>query len=236
MQRIGERFKYIREQNNITIAKMALRLHTYHASLLMIENGTKSPSFDLIKRIHHLYPQYSIKWILTGIEDYECTGPSVEKDGHHLVKEINDYLKRLKINATYEESQILGFDINMENTMMSVRIICDNHENRVMIFGEAPFNIPQNQIGDVLSQLNHIHQHEYNTAHCFVNTENGHLMSQVILNVDSNNSMDYDVFRYGLCDVCYIIDNYYKDIMKILIPEDPVRIAIGMPKKNKVLW
>ena len=48
--------------------------------------------------------------------------------------------------------------------------------------------------------------------------------------------MDYDVFRYGLCDVCYIIDNYYKGIMEILFPADPVRVAIGMPKKNKILW
>ena len=60
-------------------------------------------------------------------------------------------------------------------------------------------------------------------------------MSQVVLNIDSSNSMDYDVFRYGLCDVCYIIDNYYKGIMEILFPTDPVRVAIGMPKKNKLI-
>lgn len=65
--------------------------------------------------------------------------------------------------------------------------------------------------------------------------ENGHLMSQVVLNIDSSNSMDYDVFRYGLCDVCYIVDNYYKGIMEILYPTDPVRVAIGMPKKNKLI-
>jgi hypothetical protein len=141
----------------------------------------------------------------------------------------------LNIQAELEEANIFGFDINMENTMMSVRIICDTYEKRVMIFGEAPFNIPQNQTGEVLKLLNHIHQHEYNTAHCFINMENGHLMSQVVLNIDSKNSMDYDVFRYGLCDVCYIIDNYYKEVMKSLMPADPVRIAIGMPKKNKLM-
>ena len=47
--------------------------------------------------------------------------------------------------------------------------------------------------------------------------------------------MDYDVFRYGLCDVCYIVDNYYKGIMEILFPTDPVRVAIGMPMKNKLI-
>ena len=95
--------------------------------------------------------------------------------------------------------------------------------------------IIKNQAGDVLNFLNHIHQYEYNTAHCFINMEKGHLMSQVVLNIDSSNSIDYDVFRYGLCDVCYIIDNYYKGIMEILFPTDPVRVAIGMPKKNKLI-
>lgn len=235
MQKIGERIRYIREQENITVAKMSLKLHTYHASLLMIENGTKSPSFDLIKRLNHLFPQYSIKWLLTGIEDCDEINTSLETDSSSLVKQVEKYLNQLNINAVIEESNILGFDINMENTMMSVRIICDNHENRVMILGEALFNILQNQVGDVLSLLNEIHQNEYNTAHCFINMKNGHLMSQVVLNVDSNNIMDFDVFRYGLCDVCYIIDNYYKDIMKILITTDPVRTAIGMPKKNKLV-
>ena len=60
-------------------------------------------------------------------------------------------------------------------------------------------------------------------------------MSQVVLNIDSSNSMDYDVFRYGLCDVCYFIDIYYNGIMEILFPTDPVRVAIGMPKKNKLI-
>ena len=158
------------------------------------------------------------------------------KDASCLVKQIEKYLNQLNIKAELEEANIFGFDINMENTMMSVRIICDIHEKRVMIFGEAPFNIPQNQTGEILKLLNHIHQHEYNTAHCFINMENGHLMSQVVLNIDSSNSMDYDVFRYGLCDVCYIIDNYYKEVMKILVPTDPGRIAIGIPKKNKISW
>ena len=46
-----------------------------------------------------------------------------------------------------------------------------------------------------------------------------------------------DLLRcYGLCDVCYIIDNYYKEVMKILVPTDPGRIAIGIPKKNKISW
>lgn len=235
MQTIGERIRYIRQQNNITMAKMASRLCTYHANLLMIENGTKSPSFDLIKRLHHLYPQYSIKWLLTGIEDCDEINISMETDSYSLVKQIEKYLNLLNIKAVFEESHIFGFDINMEHTMMSVRLICDTHEKRVMIFGEAPFNIPQDKIGEILEVLNHIHQHEYNTAHCFLNTENGHVMSQVILNLDSKNQIDYDVFRYGLCDVCYIIDNYYKDIMQILVPVDPVRVAIGMPKKNKLV-
>ena len=182
-----------------------------------------------------MFPRYSIYWILYGAEEDENMDCLAGKDASCLVKQIEKYLNQLNIRAYLEEANIFGFDINMENTMMSVRIICDTHEKRVMIFGEAPFNIPQNQTGELLKLLNHIHQHEYNTAHCFINMENGHLMSQVVLNIDSSNSIDYDVFRYGLCDVCYIIDNYYKGIMEILYPTDPVRVAIGMPKKNKLI-
>ena len=235
MQTIGERIKFIRLQENVTMAKMASELCTYHANLLMIENGTKEPSVELIIKIHRLFPRYSIYWILYGVEEDENMNGLTGKDASSLVKQIEKYLNQLNIKAELEEANIFGFDINMENTMMSVRIICDIHEKRVMIFGEAPFNIPQNQTGEVLKLLNHIHQHEYNTAHCFINMENGHLMSQVVLNIDSSNSMDYDVFRYGLCDVCYIIDNYYKGIMEILINVDPARIAIGIPKRNKLI-
>lgn len=236
MQTIGERIRFIRLQENVTMAKMASELRTYHANLSMIENGTKEPSVELIIKVHRLFPRYSIYWILYGVEEDENMNGLTGKDASSLVKQIEKYLNRLNIRAEIEEANIFGFDINMENTMMSVRIICDTHEKRVMIFGEAPFNIPQNQTGEVLKLLNHIHQHEYNTAHCFINMENGHLMSQVVLNIDSSNSMDYDVFRYGLCDVCYIIDNYYKEVMKILVPTDPGKIAIGIPKKNKISW
>ena len=235
MQTIGERIRFIRLQENVTMAKMASELRTYHANLSMIENGTKEPSVELIIKVHRLFPRYSIYWILHGVEEDESMNDLIGKDASSLVKQIEKYFNRLNIRAEIEEANIFGFDINMENTMMSVRIICDTHEKRVMIFGEAPFNIPQNQTGEVLKLLNHIHQHEYNTAHCFINMENGHLMSQVVLNIDSSNSMDYDVFRYGLCDVCYIIDNYYREVMKILVPTDPGRIAIGMPKKNKLI-
>ena len=40
MQTIGERIRFIRLQENVTMAKMASELRTYHANLLMIENGT----------------------------------------------------------------------------------------------------------------------------------------------------------------------------------------------------
>ena len=153
----------------------------------------------------------------------------------YLEKQIEQYLYQLNINALYEESQILGFDINMENTLLGVRIICDNYEKRVMVFAEAPFNIPKEKMNDVLHKVNHIHENEYNTAHLFVNTETNHLMSQVVLNVDSNNIIDYDVFRYGLCDICYLIDNYYKDIMQTIMKIDSSRRAIGIPKQNKLL-
>ena len=218
------------------MAKMASILHTYHANLLMIENGTKEPSVKLINKLHSLFPQYSILWIMFGVEETEVEQTKIEirNNMNNLVKQIEQYLHQLNINAELEEPEIFGFDINMENTMLSVRIICDKHEKRVMIFGEAPFNIPKNKMNEVLLKLNDIHQHEYNTAHCFINVENEHIMSQVILNLGSNNGIDYDVFRYGLCDVCYIIDNYYKDFMKVLVNVDPARIAIGIPKKNKL--
>ena len=159
----------------------------------------------IIIKIHRLFPRYSIYWILYGVEEDENMNGLTGKDASSLVKQIEKYLNQLNIKAELEEANIFGFDINMENTMMSVRIICDTHEKRVMIFGEAPFNIPQNQIGEVLKLLNHIHQHEYNTDHCFINMENGHLMSQVVLNIDSSNFMDYDVFRYVTSAISLII-------------------------------
>lgn len=236
MNTIGERIRFIRKQENITIANMAYRLHTYHASLLMIENGSKEPSVELLNKLHRLFPQYSIEWIVYGVEknETEQTNDITYNNMNNLVKQVEQYLYQLNIKAELEEPEIFGFDINMENTMLSVRIICDRHEKRVMIFGEAPFNIPKNKMTEVLLKLNDIHQHEYNTAHCFINVENEHIMSQVILNLDSNNGIDYDVFRYGLCDVCYIIDNYYRDLMKVLVRVDPARAALGMPKKNKL--
>ena len=66
----------------------------------------------------------------------------------YIEKQIEQYLYQLNINALYEESQILGFDINMENTLLGVRIICDNYEKRVMVFAEAPFNIPKEKMND----------------------------------------------------------------------------------------
>ena len=196
----------------------------------------EEPSVKLINKLHSLFPQYSILWIMFGVEETEVEQTKIEirNNMNNLVKQIEQYLHQLNIKAELEEPEIFGFDINMENTMLSVRIICDKHEKRVMIFGEAPFNIPKNKMNEVLLKLNDIHQHEYNTAHCFINVENEHIMSQVILNLGSNNGIDYDVFRYGLCDVCYIIDNYYKDFMKVLVNVDPARIAIGIPKKNKL--
>ena len=144
MQTIGERIKFIRLQENVTMAKMASELCTYHANLLMIENGTKEPSVELIIKIHRLFPCYSIYWILYGVEEDGNMNGVAGKDASCLVKQIEKYLNQLNIKAELEEANIFGFDINMENTMMSVRIICDTHEKRVMIFGEAPFNIPQN--------------------------------------------------------------------------------------------
>lgn len=235
MKTVGERIRFIREQENITIAKFASGLRTYYANLMMIENGTKEPTVRLINMLHDMFPQYSLEWILYGIGDCgEKQFNVINMNNLCIAKQIEQYLYQLNVKAELEEPGIYGFDISMENTMLSVRIICDQHEKRVMLFGEAPFNIPKNKLNDVLNKLNDIHQHEYNTAHCFINTENEHLMSQVILNLDSNNHMDYDVFRYGLCDVCYIIDNYYKKIMQVLVNIDPARIAIGMPKKNKL--
>lgn len=98
----------------------------------------------IIIKIHRLFPRYSIYWILYGVEEDENMDCLSGKDASCLVKQIEKYLNQLNIRADLEEANIFGFDINMENTMMSVRIICDTHEKRVMIFGEAPFNIPQN--------------------------------------------------------------------------------------------
>jgi transcriptional regulator with XRE-family HTH domain len=121
MQTIGERIKFIRLQENVTMAKMASKLGTYHADLLMIENGTKEPSVELIIKIHRLFPRYSIYLILYGVEEDENMNVLTGKDASSLVKQIEKYLNQLNIMAELEEANIFGFDINMENTMMSVR-------------------------------------------------------------------------------------------------------------------
>ena len=121
MQTIGERIKFIRLQENVTMAKMASELCTYHANLLMIENGTKEPSVELIIKIHRLFPRYSIYLILYGVEEDENINVLTGKDASSLVKQIEKYLNQLNIMAELEEANIFGFDINMENTMMSVR-------------------------------------------------------------------------------------------------------------------
>lgn len=150
-----------------------------------------------------------------------------------LITQTMEHLQALNIGAKLEDNGSIGFDINMENSMLSVKIICDERESRVMLFVEASFIIPAVKYAEVLSIINHIHQNEYSSAHLFVNTENGHLFSQVVLNADTNNCIDFDVLRYALCDACYLIDSYYQDFMKVLIDVDPVRMAIGKPKKNR---
>ena len=121
MQTIGERIKFIRLQENVTMAKMASELRTYHANLSMIENGTKEPSVELIIKVHRLFPRYSIYWILYGVEEDENMNGLTGKDASSLVKQIEKCLNQLNIKAELEEANIFGFDINMDNTMMSVR-------------------------------------------------------------------------------------------------------------------
>ena len=156
------------------------------------------------------------------------------EDMKNLYRQVILHLQNLKVNAEMEEPGCLGFDINMEHAMVGVRIICDETEKRVMLFGESTYSIPPAKYQEVLTKINHIHQNEYNSAHLFLNCENNHLMSQVVLNADSNNHVDYDVFRFALCDVCYIQDSYYNEIVKLLVGVDPARIAIGKPKKNRL--
>ena len=80
----------------------------------------------IIIKIHRLFPRYSIYWILYGVEEDENMNGLTGKDASSLVKQIEKYLNLLNIKAELEEANIFGFDINMENTMMSVRIICLN--------------------------------------------------------------------------------------------------------------
>lgn len=151
-----------------------------------------------------------------------------------LYRQVTRHLEVLNVKAEMEEPGMLGFDINMEHSMIGVKIICDEQEKRVMLFAEGTFNVPKVKFQEVLMKINDIHQNEYNSSHLFINVETGHLMSQVILNADTEDIIDMDVLKFALCDVCYILDSYYPEFMHILVGADPARISIGKPKKNRL--
>ena len=152
-----------------------------------------------------------------------------------LFKQVIQHLQALNVKADMEEPSSVGFDMNMEYSLISIKIIVDEQEQRVMLFGEGTFTVPPVKFPEVMDKINQIHQHSYSSAYLFVNTENGHLMSQAIINADSGHKIDFDVFRYALCDVAYSLDGNYREIMSLLVAEDPVRISIGMPKKNRLI-
>lgn len=66
METINERIKRIREEQGLKVDELALKLKVPASFLHRMEKGENNATVKIITRIHEMFPQYDLEWILYG--------------------------------------------------------------------------------------------------------------------------------------------------------------------------
>lgn len=79
---ITERIKIIREEQNLKVDELALKLKVPASFLHRMEKGENNVTVGIIARLHEMFPQYDLEWILYG------EGQMTEKEVDIPVREL----------------------------------------------------------------------------------------------------------------------------------------------------
>lgn len=71
MGTIQQRIKRIREEQNLSIEEFAQMMGTFTRTIIHIESERSSPQISFIARLHNLFPQYSLQYLIYGKEKQE---------------------------------------------------------------------------------------------------------------------------------------------------------------------
>ena len=63
---IAERIKIIRVEQNLKVDELALKLKVPVSFLHRMEKGENNATVGIIARLHEMFPQYDLEWILYG--------------------------------------------------------------------------------------------------------------------------------------------------------------------------
>lgn len=66
METINERIRQIREEQGLKVDELALKLKVPASFLHRMEKGENNATVKIITRIHEMFPQYDLEWILYG--------------------------------------------------------------------------------------------------------------------------------------------------------------------------
>ena len=66
MSTITERIKHIRKEQGLKVEELAQQLEVPAYFLKRMEKGENNATVKIITRIHEMFPQYDLEWILYG--------------------------------------------------------------------------------------------------------------------------------------------------------------------------
>lgn len=89
---ISKRIEEVFKKSDMNLQLFANRIGVSKASISHVFNGRNRPSLDLIKKINLVFPQYSLEWLIKGVESAASSG---EKE-IVIQKEIEVKSKKIK--------------------------------------------------------------------------------------------------------------------------------------------
>lgn len=147
--------------------------------------------------------------------------------GEIIQIQVEKVLTDLDFHFEVEEEQIVDFSVGMDHLDVSVRLFCD--DDRIIAFTDSSIRIPKERHFSVLAEINHIHNESLRNAHIFINVENHHLMAQAVMYLEEMDEFPTATFKSFLGDVCWIIDNHYKEIMRVVVCLDKEELVKQFP-------
>ena len=147
--------------------------------------------------------------------------------GEIIQIQVEKVLTDLDFHFESEEEQVVDFSVGMDHLDVSVRLFCD--DDRIIAFTDSSIRIPKERYLSVLAEINRIHNESLRNAHIFINVENNHLMAQAVMYLEEMDEFPTATFKSFLGDVCWIIDNHYKEIMRVIVCSDKEELIKQFP-------
>lgn len=88
----SNRLKQIRQELDLSVAKMAKKLDMSASTLTAYERGDRTPSLDLLSRLYRTF-NVSADWFVSG-EGKKFKAPQFEEVQDELTQKVEDILRR----------------------------------------------------------------------------------------------------------------------------------------------